>query len=659
MFNQPNINSQPGPSEISKEDYAKTSTILAEMISALTNLREKTYDVLDTTYEILNILKVHPEYIDSLQSRVINAYRVFDYASTRYKLTRALSDDSILDKSIFSFCQCINALNAATDFNEYKLACDSLQSCGESVAGLISFKLDDLKARMEDLQVDIEIGPHSDGLSDLYPDRFKSMLSSSSNKKILAYKSTLKANQLSSTASDVSKLAAALRISKNLVTVFQAKQSVLVKQIQVFSEREDKEQVDKAKIALKQNTSDFLDKIKTDWTGIQQLWTVIDSPASPINDIDADTSRHLRKFLSNSLPDRTDSIAAIYRDVIRWVDTLQISIQQTKGNGGVQDKRSKWYIGNKSVVEDLSKFRAMLVKTAIDNAGSSKYATDNSIFFIFKELLEAISKLSDYLSHELALDIGQGDKRFQEGFVKAQLIWSQITTLYNAYSNSKTILTNTKQFEKDFNTFSGMYDRLSKAINDQDRFANIKHMVDFAPQLLKFGNDIQIEVSNTVAGQFDLNRLSLLQIDWSKLSSKYGEMLNLVPDGTAMQLTHILSDIPQAGRMLNKRVDTWLKTAIALIDKIIKFAVFYTKIKSLYPLTIGMRTMNTGLDQRGRSMENVKYIESMGALLSEALSGKSLSTTKTALLRQALDLFPNDREVITANKMYDLGIKGY
>jgi hypothetical protein len=132
-------------------------------------------------------------------------------------------------------------------------------------------------------------------------------------------------------------------------------------------------------------------------------------------------------------------------------------------------------------------------------------------------------------------------------------------------------------------------------------------------------------------------------------------MLKLAPNNVGMQLDYTIENPPElSGRYVTK-FNTWYGILIKLVDQLLEFAVFYTRVKSLYPLTIGMRAFGS---PNGKDIENVKYIESMGALLSEALAGKSLSAAKTALLRQALVIYPEDNKVLVANKMYDIARSG-
>lgn len=81
------------------------------------------------------------------------------------------------------------------------------------------------------------------------------------------------------------------------------------------------------------------------------------------------------------------------------------------------------------------------------------------------------------------------------------------------------------------------------------------------------------------------------------------------------------------------------------IRDLIDFVQMYHNIKSLYPFTIALRTM----DKRGRDVDTQAYVRSMQALLNEALdSDKPMPTRKKALVAKLFNYYPEDERIARA-----------
>lgn len=660
MFNQPGNPVPPNKpvDHVSMEEYASLSNVLAQMMAAINNLRNKTFDMMDRTYEIQNILSTHPEYIDKLLPELGRFKQTWKYAYARFIVASAkiqLEVSIQADQEQLSIL--MDSLSTTHDFASYRNICDQIQKEGSVFTTLLDFIMDDIKNRLGDLEVDIEVGDHRDNLSDLYPERFKSLIRGERNVRAYQTGQAIKANTYVAAINSLNKFIKALDKSKNIISIFQSKQSVLIKQIQAFSEREDKAQSDIYKAKLKDLITDFMSKIQSDWLGIQTVWADVDAPSSPINDVDSDTSRHIRKYTANPLPPRVDSIVAIYRDISRWADNLLAQLNQAKQNGGTQDQRSKWYIGNKEIVEDIALFQTLVEKSAAANAAKPLTADQGNggiALKILSKIADYTQLLTKFAAREITGELGRGDKFLQESLSKSKIYWSQIQSFYDAYKASKNLISNAKAFEQSYSDYSDAYNKLLKANNDKDRFGQIDRMSNIQPGLISAIQSVSVKpnIESTDASIYSGNA-AMVQSEWHDLCRKYSEMFKLVPNDATMQLDHIIENPPDLKGNYVNGYTNWYGTISKLLSSILSFAVFYTRVKALYPLTIGMRTIGV------KDPDNVKYIESMHALLSEALSGKSLTGSKKDLLREALVHYPNDREVITANKMHDLATKGY
>lgn len=660
MFNRPNnsISQQKPVESIPVEEYVSLSNVLAQLMAAINNLRSKTFDMMDRTYEIQNILNTHPEYIDKFLPEIVHFHKVWEYAYARFV---AASNGVTLEVSVQDVAKNLSAIvyKFATthDFITYKNVCDQVQKeCGVFTS-MLDFIMDDIKNKISDLEVDIQIGEHQDHLSNLYPERFKSLIKGEVNVRSYQTGIAIKANQYLVAINSLNKFIKSLDKSKNLISVFQSKQSVLIKQIQAFSEREDKAQADSYKSKLKDLISDFMEKIQSDWANLQVVWAEVDAPASPINDVDADTARHIRKFIGNSLPPRADSIISIYRDLSRWSDNLLSQLNQAKQNGGTQDQRSKWYIGNKEVVEDVALFQMLVEKASAANAAKPLTADQGNggiVIKILAKIGDYTELLTKYASREIIAELGRGDKFLQESLTKSKIYWSQVLSFFDAYKESKNLVLNTKAFDQAFSEYSDAYNKLLKSDNDRDRFSQIDRMGNIQSSLNSSISAISVKpnIESTDTSIYSGNA-AMVQSGWRDLRRQYSEMFKIIPNDTTMQIDHLIENPPDLkGNYVNGYAN-WYNAISKLLSMVISFAVFYTRVKSLYPLTIGMRSIGS------KDSDNVKYIESMHALLSEALSGKSLTESKKSLLKEALVYYPNDREVITANKMHDLAMKGY
>lgn len=646
----------PDSDVVSIEDYSKMSNLLVQIIASLNNLRDKNYGVVDTAYNIQYILEKNINLIDKLMPKVLQASEVFEYAYSRYKdsLGDIPLDPSIADIMVEYF-QAIDLLNTSSDFSEYKYNCGVVQNASESLNSMITFLVKDYNNRLKDIELDIEVGTHRDDTTDLMPDRLKSIIKGEHNINAYTTRQAIKADRFAETISGLGKFTKALNTSRTIINKFQSVQTVIVKQIQALSEQQDRAQVEKYKQKLKELISDFQSKMESDWANLISIWSTIDTPSSPINDVDANTARHIRKYLSSPLSNRPDSIIAAYRDIVRWNEYLLAGIVKAKQNGGTQDQRSKWYIGNSKVVSDLSEFKSLLEKSAAANSAKPD-AADNGDAAITLKVLEKLGQyihaLAKFSASDIAMDLSRGEKWVQDSFGKAKLIWSQITSLHNSYVSSKDLVSGTRQFDKLFETLEDAYSKLMVVVDEKNRFLQVKRIIDTAPEAINALDLITIKgnVTPTDQNTYSAN-VSLVQTSWRDLAKTYSEMLKLAPNDVGMQLDYTIENPPElSGRFVTK-YNNWYGTLVKLIDQLLTFAVFYTRIKSLYPLTIGMRAFGS---PNGKDIENVKYIESMGALLSEALAGKSLSAAKTALLREALVIYPNDNKVLVANKMYDM-----
>lgn len=641
--------------EISKDEYADTSNKLVQIIAALNALRDKNYDLVDTAYSIQYIVEKNPNLIDTLMDRVKNASVLVDYAYGRYKESvDGVSDTSLSDLTTDLF-QTVSLLLMSSYADEYKYNCKKLQNASESLTSLLAFLIEDYSNKLKDLEIDIEVDSHLDDVSELMPNRTQALLQGEQNVKAAIARKAIKADQFNQTIAGLGKFTKALNASKLIISKFQGTQSVLLKQIQDLADRQDRAQIEKCKQKLKDLISNFLTTIGSDWANLSEIWATIDTPSSPINNVDAATARHIRKYLGTPLTNRPDSIIGMYRDITRWNEYLLAGVVKAKQNGGTQDQRSKWYIGNNKVVEDLSNFKALVVKAALANSAKPDTAHngDGAIALkVVEKLGEYIHSLSKFASSDIAMDLARGEKWVQDSISKSKLIWSQITSLHNSYNDSKDMITGNKAFDKTFENIEDAYSKLLTATDEKDRFLQIKRIVDNAPEAINALEAITVKdnVSPTDQNLYFAN-VSLVQTDWRDLAKTYSEMLKMAPNNIGMQLDYTVENPPElSGRFVTK-FNTWYNTLVKLIDQVIEFAVFYIRVKSLYPMTIGMRAFGS---PNGKDIENVKYIESMGALLSEVLFTKSLSPTKAALLRQALVFYPSDEKIIVANKMYDL-----
>ena len=91
MFNQPGNPVPPNKTvdHVSMEEYASLSNVLAQMMAAINNLRNKTFDMMDRFYEIQNILSTHPEYIDKLLPELGRFKQTWKYAYARFIVASA------------------------------------------------------------------------------------------------------------------------------------------------------------------------------------------------------------------------------------------------------------------------------------------------------------------------------------------------------------------------------------------------------------------------------------------------------------------------------------------------------------------------------------------------------------------------------------------
>lgn len=641
---------------ISEEDYASMSNLLTQIVAALNNLRDKNYDVVDSAYNVKNILEKNVNYLDRLLPKVSSASEVFKYAYARYKDSLGdVPEDVSLSDIATEYLQAIDLLNTSISLPEYKHNCDILQMTSDSLESIITFLIETYTNRLKDIELDIQVGDHNDSISDLMPDRLKSIITGERNINNYNTRQAMKADRFSQTIVGLGKFTKALNASRDIISKFMSSQSVMVKQIQGLVEQQDLAQVDKYKQKLKELISNFQLKIEADWNNLINIWASIDVPSSPINDVDASTARHIRKYLSTPLSTRPESIAATYRDIIRWNEYLLAGVVKASQNGGTQDQRSKWYIGNSKVVDDISNFKSLVEKSAAANLAKPESADSGDAAITLKildKLSQYIYTLSKFASSDIAMDLARGEKWVQDSIGKSKLIWSQIVSLHGSYTSSKDLISGYKQFDKLFEVLEDAYGKLIETQDEKGRFLQVKRIIDTAPEAINALDLITVKGNVTPTDQnLYSGNVALIQTSWRDLAKLYSEMLKLVPNDAGMQISYLIENPPElVGKFVGK-FNTWYNTLSKLTDQLLQFAVFYTRVKSLYPLTIGMRAFGS---PNGKDIENVKYIESMGALLSEALAGKSLTAAKTALLREALVIYPNDNKVLVANKMYDM-----
>jgi hypothetical protein len=649
------VSFSPDVDHVSAEEYSNVSNLLVQIIAALNNLRDKNYDLIDAVYNLKILVEKDIRFLGMLP-KITDGRRVFEYAQARYKESLGdIPEDVSLSEIITEYLQAIDLLMTSADFSEYRVNSNAVQLASDSLSAMITFLIDDYSNRLKDIELDVKVGDHGDDVSDLMPERLKSLVNSERDINAYNTRQAIKADRFAGVIAGLGKFTKALNASRIIIGKFQSVQAVLVKQIQALIEQQDKAQVDKYKQRLKDLIADFQGDMELDWANLVNIWATIDSPDSPINDVDAGTARHIRKYLSTPLPPRPDSIAAAYRDITRWNEYLLAGVVKAKQNGGTQDQRSKWYIGNGKVVDDLGAFKALLEKSSAANAAKPD-APDNGEAGISLKVLERLGQyihiLAKFTASDIAMDLARGEKWVQDSLSKSKLMWSQITSLHDSYNSSKGLVTGNKPFDKLFETLDDAYNKLLATTDEKGRFLQVKRIIDTAPLAIDAIDAITVKGNATPTDQnLYSGNVSLVQTSWRDLAKTYSEMLKLAPNNVGMQLDYTIENPPElSGRYVTK-FNSWYGTLIKLVDQLLEFAVFYTRVKSLYPLTIGMRAFGS---PNGKDIENVKYIESMGALLSEALAGKSLSAAKTALLRQALVIYPEDNKVLVANKMYDI-----
>jgi hypothetical protein len=648
------------PNAVSSQNYAQLSNSLVQVLSALTNLRDREYHVTDTAYRIMNVLEQQITYIDHLIPHLMNAYSAFKYAYERYRQASGNAVmDPVLEGSFQLYCQAVEMLSQCSELEAYKQTLKSLNKASQSIESLIGIMLEQYTSQLDDLEADIEVGEHQDNLSDIYPDRMKSLIHGEYNVKSFKLKTTVKANQYSDTISQLEKFLKTLVKSRVIINTFQSKQAVILNQIEDFLAVGNKDEVEKRKEKLKSLIGEFLQAVEGDWSNLKNMWVEIDTPSSPLDSADAATARHIRKTMQETLSNRPESIAASYRNITKWVEYLISALNKAKQNGGSQDQRSKWYIGNNKVLTDISKFKADVELAYATNLAKAQASTlqDGAIVVkINQRLGEYIQAFSKFVSSDVALDLSRGERWVQDSLSKAKIIWSQVESLHNAYSENKALMSGFRGFDKNYENLEDAASKLMTVTSEQDRFLHISRIVDTAI-LIKTtlpGITIKGNASPTDSGIYASN-VSMVQTEWAELAKAYSELLKMAPRNLRDQINHIVKNPPELVGRYTGKFNTWYTSILNLIDQLAEFATFYIRIKSLYPLTIALRAFGS---PNGKDIENVKYIESMHALLREALAGKSLTAAKSALLREAAKFYPEDERVMVANKMYDITLSG-
>ena len=147
-------------------------------------------------------------------------------------------------------------------------------------------------------------------------------------------------------------------------------------------------------------------------------------------------------------------------------------------------------------------------------------------------------------------------------------------------------------------------------------------------------------------------QLDQLVARYEILGEDYPEVISAMPKGLQNDYYKIGTNYPLATfpepNKAKAILQEWFDFAEEVLKDIADFAEVYIRIKSLYPFTIGMRSV----DRRGRDVEYMKYVDSLNTLLDDALSRKSISLTKRELLFKAYDFYPHSAKFKLAVSMH-------
>lgn len=155
---------------------------------------------------------------------------------------------------------------------------------------------------------------------------------------------------------------------------------------------------------------------------------------------------------------------------------------------------------------------------------------------------------------------------------------------------------------------------------------------DFISQLVS-ENETNVKALGAMISDFFTKNDSLVQVMPKDLYDVINMYRN-APAVTNKEASKIWSDYK-----------IWYSKLEDGLREIIDFLKMYYSIKTLYPLTIGLRT----LDAKGRDVDNNAYVASMQEILNEALDkGKKMATSKKALVAKLFKFYPNDERIARA-----------
>ncbi len=401
------------------------------------------------------------------------------------------------------------------------------------------------------------------------------------------------------------------------------------------------------------------------WDKLAPIWERLSAQRFITDQMQQTAITYFRRFLSQR---QENLMLALTFGVMAalWSQKMNDEFAALKGKGSLRepgDRRSSWYIGNADVYDAFKRFDEILgaavQKFNTIRNGGGDYNLMDSIKDLSDQITTHMEPVIKFVSHDLVLDSAAGGLRLPESKKKLQMLWNRVVGIFRIYAGlfSRPDSSLADGVAEIISKLDEAIDALMHADDERSIFMNVKQFVGVSsrlnPALQKVMTTFRMKVETTMSEiQVGMAAASRLQAGWNELRSKYSELIDTVPGGEGEAFEALLINVPglTIDPELNlRKISDWYQ---ALQDKwknVLAFAKFYTRVKGLYPFTIGLRSV----DSRGRDVENLKYVEAMNALLSDALAGKSITGAKAELVREAQRFYPGDNRVIAANRMLD------
>lgn len=149
--------------------------------------------------------------------------------------------------------------------------------------------------------------------------------------------------------------------------------------------------------------------------------------------------------------------------------------------------------------------------------------------------------------------------------------------------------------------------------------------------------------------KFQMRLIKSIQNDYEKLRQDYPDLVRATPATMRNVFERELMVPPVIGNKPFEKIDQqyadWYEKIEKNAKKLLDFAILYTSVKSLYPMTVGMKEIGRARNKNGRDGEHQAYVESLNVLLDNALGGKSLNIAERKAIHLLKAMYPKHPKI--------------